>query len=146
MTVSTETLQKQIKVYFDKRNKLLPKTKDAMNELTDFANFMIQQNAKDIQDFVDNAVKRVVSAQRTPNINEVYVNRETGIKEIIRSRNQIIIQENRNNYFFVCKAPHLDGDYTYTCNNLKCKCNQNEFNIIPNNSDFKDSYFKTENF
>jgi preprotein translocase subunit Sss1 len=130
--VSMETLQKQIKAYFEKTNKVLPKSKNAMNELTGFANYIIMSNQKDIQEFVDNAIQRVLSAQRVPNINEVFVNRITGIKTVVDYKMQMQIQENRNQYFFVCKAPHLDNDFTYNCSNPLCKCNQNEFSIYKN--------------
>jgi len=126
-TVNPQTLQAQIKLYFEQTKKRLPKDKAAMDELTGFASFIVTENQKDIQDFIDSAINRIIDKQRTPNINEVYVNRSTGQKFVIDYKKQIEVQKDREQYFFVCKAPHLDNDFSYNCKNPLCKCNTVEF-------------------
>lgn len=142
MEISQKTIQDNIKLYFKEKNKHLPAGDEAMGELSDFASFMIQKTQTDLQDFVDNAIKKVIAAQRTPNINEVYMNTQTGQKIIIDAKNQLNVQRNRENYFFICKYPHHDGDYSYQCKNNRCKCNENEFiaNVLNAEPDLSESF------
>ena len=120
-------IENQVKQYL-KLKKIGLTDPNALSELTDFAEFILNVNGMNINSFTDELIKTIVQAQKVPNINEVWRHKESGSKLIVNDRNQMTIQNNRADYIFICKAPHLDNDFTYECNNPQCRCRQNIFN------------------
>lgn len=59
-----------------------------------------------------------------PLLRNVFLNKKTGNKFVVRSSTTQDIIDNPGDYEYICSRPHEDGDFSYVCNFEWCRCTQ----------------------